>query len=132
MDDEDNISSQTKQNTRNKSVLKKSQKQSEEDLSYDGNNKPFYLLILVFTWILKFVLLLLEHDAASLKKSKFPETMNDEDNINSQTKQMTRNKSVYKRSQQKQSEQDLTSDGKSWFIILVLKTWIWKFIVVLL
>ena len=39
--------------------------------------------------------------------------MNDEDNINSQTKQMTRNKSVYKRSQQKQSEQDLTSDGKS-------------------
>ena len=65
-------SSQTKQNTRNKSVLKRSQKQSEEDLSYDGNNKPFYLLILVFTWILKFVLLLLEHDAASLKKSKFP------------------------------------------------------------
>jgi hypothetical protein len=33
---------------------------------------------------------------------------------------------------QKQSEQDLTSDGKSWFIILVLKTWIWKFLVLLL
>ena len=51
--------------------------------------------------------------AAGLHNSKFQEAIA-ENNINSQTKQMTRNKSVYKRSQ-KQSEEDPTYDGKKPF-----------------
>jgi hypothetical protein len=40
-----------------------------------------------------------------------------------QSKRKKRARSQMGSRSQKQSEQDLTSDGKSWFIILVLKTW---------